>query len=828
MNEDEEPRSSGEQLVSVIDYDQVFTLRMAGCFGEDRFASLQEECNYFRAQYESTVQKVEEIQAESQTLDDLIETLNGLNQSLEESNDALEQKQKEDEEDIQALEKRLRQLEDQLQDAKEELEVVKRKIENLEKEVDDRKQAIVKLELGNDDLERSQRNALSSILDLESKHNRLLEEKILLEEDLLGRERLEEELQRLRDELRDQTLETAYLKSQLEKKQEEIDKLRLETTKTQHETSTPAIHRISKSHSSASLSTPPTAVAAQRHMFMSPVAERSMEIDESPNSSSILTNSTIRANGAGVVVPVGSPSQIPVARLKRLSEVGAASSPGSPSLRRSNTVDSLSRNNNSPQQTRSSPLSPRYGAAAGNLNRSTNSRNIASLVLASSSATGSPAPPARYAAVQQRHASSSTSTSTPLRPLATPRKHSDSGTNSIYAAKRQEISSKTANLVARLQGISAAHKTVVRKTSGGFHRVANAISHHTHTGHGMLARSVSGQSDHADHQQQHGKGQEQGQQTGHDLPGVVLGDISTVSTNSPGSWVVVKDRSTMTTNGNSGGFIPLDQENKNVAAVSVNRADDPGAFLSVSVNRSLRSLPTRPGISSPLNQSVGSKPISTQERNAVVTARRNTRVHQATSNMTVASSSTSECNRSLASLDDGGMRVFSRPDSRLSGRDAESDDWVKSSGAGGDDHLPMIAPPPPSSRHRIDGVRPAGHRRVIEPPPPSTSRSNNVIEQSALPPRSSSVQGHHQAHASRPISSRRKTPPPGVAAAGSTSGTPGGSAIPRRSVSGRRPMSMSMVPQDVVPPLPVGALAHVEAGRRAAAIGMGLPSSSRR
>jgi hypothetical protein len=51
-------------------------------------------------------------------------------------------------------------------------------------------------------LNLNNRNALSSILDLESKHNRLLEEKILLEEDLLGRARLEEELQRLRDELR--------------------------------------------------------------------------------------------------------------------------------------------------------------------------------------------------------------------------------------------------------------------------------------------------------------------------------------------------------------------------------------------------------------------------------------------------------------------------------------------------------------------------------------------------------------------------------------------------------------------------------------------------
>jgi hypothetical protein len=38
---------------------------------------------------------------------------------------------------------------------------------------------------------------------------------------------------------------------------------------------------------------------------------------------------------------------------------------------------------------------------------------------------------------------------------------------------------------------------------------------------------------------------------------------------------------------------------------------------------------------------------------------------------------------------------------------------------------------------------------------------------------------------------------------------------------------MSVATQEV-PPLPVDALAHVEAGRRAAGIGMGYPSSPRK
>jgi hypothetical protein len=43
---------------------------------------------------------------------------------------------------------------------------------------------------------------MSSLLDMESRHNRLLEEKILLEEELIAKGKLEEDVQRLKDELR--------------------------------------------------------------------------------------------------------------------------------------------------------------------------------------------------------------------------------------------------------------------------------------------------------------------------------------------------------------------------------------------------------------------------------------------------------------------------------------------------------------------------------------------------------------------------------------------------------------------------------------------------
>lgn len=46
------------------------------------------------------------------------------------------------------------------------------------------------------------RVAVSSLLDLESKYNRAIEEKTLLEQEVIQRQELEEENQRLKDDVR--------------------------------------------------------------------------------------------------------------------------------------------------------------------------------------------------------------------------------------------------------------------------------------------------------------------------------------------------------------------------------------------------------------------------------------------------------------------------------------------------------------------------------------------------------------------------------------------------------------------------------------------------
>lgn len=72
------------------------------------------------------------------------------------------------------------------------------------------------LELGNDDLERTERAISSSLADTEAKYAKALEEKILLEQELLNKAGVEEEAQRLRDELRDANSEVQVLRDQLD------------------------------------------------------------------------------------------------------------------------------------------------------------------------------------------------------------------------------------------------------------------------------------------------------------------------------------------------------------------------------------------------------------------------------------------------------------------------------------------------------------------------------------------------------------------------------------------------------------------------------------
>lgn len=87
---------------------------------------------------------------------------------------------------------------------------LQRELDTLRQEHQKVKVELRELEVGNDDLERNERAVSSSLADIESKYSRALEEKILLEHELLDKANLEEECQRLKDELRG-TLSTPFI-----------------------------------------------------------------------------------------------------------------------------------------------------------------------------------------------------------------------------------------------------------------------------------------------------------------------------------------------------------------------------------------------------------------------------------------------------------------------------------------------------------------------------------------------------------------------------------------------------------------------------------------
>ncbi|KAA1468158.1 hypothetical protein DENSPDRAFT_770924 [Dentipellis sp. KUC8613] len=96
------------------------------------------------------------------------------------------------------------------------------------------------LEMGNDDLERNERAVSSSLADIEAKYSRALEEKILLEHELLDKASMEEECQRLRDELRDSKEEVAIIRDQLQAANARASTFTVNSSTTELESSAPS------------------------------------------------------------------------------------------------------------------------------------------------------------------------------------------------------------------------------------------------------------------------------------------------------------------------------------------------------------------------------------------------------------------------------------------------------------------------------------------------------------------------------------------------------------------------------------------------------------
>ncbi|CCO31958.1 Nuclear distribution protein nudE homolog 1 [Rhizoctonia solani AG-1 IB] len=182
------------------------------------------------------------------------------------------------------------------------------------------------LEVGNDDLERSERAVSSSLADLEGRYARALEEKIMLEHELQDRVALEEDMQRLKDELRESEEESTILKELNTRLSEqytsaddqnrclsdEISRLKEELSQTQH------LLEIAKSQPSFP-SAPTTATSSAKSV--------SSHDSRPPTPSNTSRSSDLQLEDLVIRSPSEKANATPRAK------VGALASPSKPSRR---------------------------------------------------------------------------------------------------------------------------------------------------------------------------------------------------------------------------------------------------------------------------------------------------------------------------------------------------------------------------------------------------------------------------------------------------------------------------------------------------------------
>ncbi|TBU61987.1 hypothetical protein BD310DRAFT_919383 [Dichomitus squalens] len=199
---------------------------------------------------------------------------------------------------------------------------LQRELDTLRQEHQRIKIQLRELEMGNDDLERNERAISSSLADVEQKYARALEEKILLEHELLDKANVEEECQRMKDELRDANEEITILKDQLSAALERTNKpsppaveLPAPTSSTHHATlslsdedllSVPTPSELSL----ADLTPHPENSAKEYPPTSAPIASPQPTRDANPITPSMLQRSGFPPPRNGVSTPSSSSSSL--------------------------------------------------------------------------------------------------------------------------------------------------------------------------------------------------------------------------------------------------------------------------------------------------------------------------------------------------------------------------------------------------------------------------------------------------------------------------------------------------------------------------------------
>jgi len=179
-----------------------------------KFASMKDELEHFKAHaaaLEATLLETQSAMEEFQT------TSRELEEDLERELEQSESKQRELKSKNEALRNEVDEWKQKFYQAKSEANVNQTQMQKeLESLRSLQEKFVIKtreLEIDYDDLERTERAAKSSLLDLENKYNKAIERNVILENELEEKNRLIVEVQRLKDELNNASIELAILKN---------------------------------------------------------------------------------------------------------------------------------------------------------------------------------------------------------------------------------------------------------------------------------------------------------------------------------------------------------------------------------------------------------------------------------------------------------------------------------------------------------------------------------------------------------------------------------------------------------------------------------------
>ena len=187
-------------------------------------ATLEEELDYYKKQYEQLETDLADFQASSKELEE----------QLERDIETAEKNERKLKEQVEKLNFEVDEWKGKCTKSKAESNAAHNKLEREVRELREGKRGLElkvrDLEVGNDEFEREKRNTESSLEDLESKYNVAIERGVLMEEELkngeVERESLRIESQRLREELGDLKVESDITLEKLRLAQVDIERLR--------------------------------------------------------------------------------------------------------------------------------------------------------------------------------------------------------------------------------------------------------------------------------------------------------------------------------------------------------------------------------------------------------------------------------------------------------------------------------------------------------------------------------------------------------------------------------------------------------------------------